>query len=65
MRATGERLIFREKKNACAFGFVFMLLCSVWFCVDFFYDGFVVCCFGGFRSLFDNLLNMLYESFPR
>ena len=36
MRATGERFIFREKNNACAFGFVFMLLCSVWFCVDFF-----------------------------
>ena len=65
MTDEGDReIIFREekerKRNALAFGFasrlffcfVLFCVCFIRFCFDLFYDGFVVCCFGGFRFLF-------------
>ena len=56
--------IQREEKCVCLrFCFYVVVFCLV--LRRLFYDGFVVCCFGGFRPLFDNSLDMLYDSFPR
>ena len=62
-----------ERKNACAFGFVLILLCSVlsyvvlfgFALISFMIVSLFVALVTFVLCLFDCLLNMLYESFPR